>query len=237
MSLRILRSINRLKQKGVDLISYCSRKVGDGSLTRFWEDVCCGDQALKVLFLRIYLLDTDRLILVKNRVPSQALLFAIRRPPRGGAEMVQFFDLQVKVENIVLSNRGDTGHWDLDSSGFFVASVRAFIDSKNLDMSPISTRWIRSIPIKVNIFIWRLMLNKLPSRVNLDRRGIDVGSILCPICQLDIEMINHIFFSYDMALDLWAKLARWWDLDIPMCANISDWFGWIDSLHMLNRVC
>ncbi|GJZ83465.1 RNA-directed DNA polymerase, eukaryota, reverse transcriptase zinc-binding domain protein [Tanacetum coccineum] len=205
-------------------------------ILRFWEDVWCGDQALKVLFPRIYLLDTDRLCLVKNRVPSQALLSALRRPPRGGAEMVQFSDLQVRVENIVLSDQGDTWHWALDSSGFSVASVRAFIDSKTLDMSPISTRWIRSIPIKVNIFIWRLMLNKLPYRVNLDRRGIDVGSILCPIFQLDVETINHIFFSCDMALDLWAKLARWSDLDIPMCANISDWFGWIDSLHMSNRV-
>ncbi|GJV81031.1 RNA-directed DNA polymerase, eukaryota, reverse transcriptase zinc-binding domain protein [Tanacetum coccineum] len=80
------------------------------------------------------------------------------------------------------------------------------------------------------------MLNKLLSRVNLDRKGIDVGSILCPICQLDVETINHIFFSCDMALDLWAKLARWWDLDIPMCANISEWFEWIGSLHMSNRV-
>ncbi|GKC76961.1 hypothetical protein Tco_1127735, partial [Tanacetum coccineum] len=40
---------------------------------------------------------------------------------------------------------------------------------------------------------------------------------------MDIETINHIFFSCDMALDLWAKLARWWDLDIPICTNIFEW--------------
>ncbi|GJY33543.1 putative reverse transcriptase domain-containing protein [Tanacetum coccineum] len=47
---------------------------------------------------------------------------------------------------------------------------------------------------------------------------------------------NHIFFSCDLALELWAKLARWWGLDIPVCANILEWFEWIDSLHSSNIV-
>ncbi|GJT83183.1 putative RNA-directed DNA polymerase, eukaryota, reverse transcriptase zinc-binding domain protein [Tanacetum coccineum] len=42
---------SRIKQKGIDLLSYCIRKVGDGASTKFWEDIWCGDQALKVLFL------------------------------------------------------------------------------------------------------------------------------------------------------------------------------------------
>nr|GEU56188.1 reverse transcriptase domain, reverse transcriptase zinc-binding domain protein [Tanacetum cinerariifolium] len=118
---------------------------------------------------------------------------------------------------------GDTWQWALGSSGFSVASARSLIDSKTLDTDLIATRWICCISIKVNIFIRRLMLNKLPSKVNLDRRGIDVGSFLCPICQLDVETINHIFFSCDMVLELWAMLARWWSLDIPVCANILEW--------------
>ncbi|PWA95018.1 RNA-directed DNA polymerase, eukaryota, Reverse transcriptase zinc-binding domain protein [Artemisia annua] len=166
----ILSSINRFKQKGINLLSYCTPKVGDGSSTRFWEDVWCGDQALKALFPRIYLLDTDKICLVQNRFPFQALSSALRRRPRGGTGMVQFTDLQAKGENIVLSDQGDTWHWALNSSSFSVASVRSLIDSTTLNVSPIGTRWIRSIPIKVNIFLWRLMLNKLPSRVNLDRR-------------------------------------------------------------------
>ncbi|GKB74977.1 putative RNA-directed DNA polymerase, eukaryota, reverse transcriptase zinc-binding domain protein [Tanacetum coccineum] len=54
--------------------------------------------------------------------------------------------------------------------------------------------------------------------------------------EMDIEMINHIFFSCDMALDLWAKLARWWDLDISICANIFKWFDWIGTLQLSNKV-
>ncbi|GJV63560.1 RNA-directed DNA polymerase, eukaryota, reverse transcriptase zinc-binding domain protein [Tanacetum coccineum] len=74
-----------------------------------------------------------------------------------------------------------------------------------------------------------LKLNRLPSRVNLDRKGIDIGSILCPNCLEDIETVNHIFFNCGMAQDLWALLAKWWELDIPLCANITEWYDWLDS--------
>ncbi|GKB49550.1 RNA-directed DNA polymerase, eukaryota, reverse transcriptase zinc-binding domain protein [Tanacetum coccineum] len=232
----ILSFIKRVKLKGIYLLSYCARKIGKGSSTRFWEDVWCGDQPLKTLFPRIYMLDSDRSCLVMNRIPFYDVNFFLRRQPRGGIEMAQLSELQAKIEHVTLSDHGDSWLWTLDSSGFSVASIRYLVDSKTLDTTPNATRWIRHIPIKVNIFIWRLMLNKLPSRVNLDRRGIDVNSILCPICQMDIETINHIFFSCDMALDLWAKLARWWDLDIPICANIFEWLDWIGTSQLLNKV-
>nr|GEV93238.1 RNA-directed DNA polymerase, eukaryota, reverse transcriptase zinc-binding domain protein [Tanacetum cinerariifolium] len=221
---------------GIDLLSYCVRKIGNGFSTRFWEDVWCGEQPLKTIFPRIYLLETYRLCLVKNRVSFLDMNSFLKRKPRGGLEMNQFIDLHAKLENIVLTDQDDSWSWTLNPSGFPVASVRHLIDSKTLDTPPNATRWIRHIPIKVNIFVWRLMLNKLPFRVNLDRRGIDVDSVLCHNCQADVETINYIFFSCYMALELWAKLARWWDLYIPICANYFEWIKWLDSLQLLNKV-
>nr|GEV58519.1 RNA-directed DNA polymerase, eukaryota, reverse transcriptase zinc-binding domain protein [Tanacetum cinerariifolium] len=225
-----------LRGLGIDLLSNCVRKIGNGFSTRFWEDVWCGEQPLKTIFPRIYLLETYRLCLVKNRVSFLDMNSFLRRQPRGDLEMNQFIDLHAKLENIVLTDQDDSWSWTLNPSGFPVASVRHLIDSKTLDTPPNATRWIRHIPIKVNIFVWRLMLNTLPVRVNLDRRGIDVDSVLCPKCQADVETINYIFFSYYMALELWAKLARWWDLYIPICANYFEWIKWLDSLQLLNKV-
>ncbi|PWA99646.1 RNA-directed DNA polymerase [Artemisia annua] len=163
----ILSSIKRVKLKGIDLLSYCVRKIGDGASTSFWEDTWCGNHALNSLVPRIYMLDTDRHCVVKDRVPFQDLCSNLRRHPRGA-----------RIEHVVLFEQGDSWRWTLNSASFSVASVRYLIDSKLLDTDANATCWIRYIPMKVNIFIWRLMLNKLPSRVNLDRRGIDVGSIL-----------------------------------------------------------
>nr|GEX89879.1 RNA-directed DNA polymerase, eukaryota, reverse transcriptase zinc-binding domain protein [Tanacetum cinerariifolium] len=123
------------------------------------------------------------------------------------------------------------------SADFSVASVRSLVDSHTLETDNVATRWNRSIPIKVNVFLWRLKLNKIPSRVNLDRRGIEVGSIICSSCLDDIETVNHSFFNCGMAKDLWALLAKWWELDISVCGNIGEWYDWLDSLRASSKVC
>ena len=83
--------------------------------------------------------------------------------------------------------------WSLDGSGeFSVASARKYIDSKTLVVDHSSTRWNTLVPIKVNIFTWRLNLNKIPTRDNLDKRRIDIPSLLCPVCDLEIETVGHL---------------------------------------------
>ncbi|GKB51195.1 RNA-directed DNA polymerase, eukaryota, reverse transcriptase zinc-binding domain protein, partial [Tanacetum coccineum] len=98
-----------------------------------------------------------------------------------------------------------------------------------------ATPWNQYLPIKVNVFVWRLMLNRLPSRVNLDRRNIEVDSLLCPSCLEDVETINHTFFNCDLTKDLWALLAKWWELDVPVCGNFSDWKNWLDSVGISSK--
>ncbi|GJZ24777.1 RNA-directed DNA polymerase, eukaryota, partial [Tanacetum coccineum] len=51
-------------------------------------------------------------------------------------------------------------------------------------------------------------------------------------CHEDVETVNHLFFTCDLAKDLWALLARWWELDIPFCTSISKWFEWLDSFSI-----
>ncbi|GKD35815.1 RNA-directed DNA polymerase, eukaryota, reverse transcriptase zinc-binding domain protein, partial [Tanacetum coccineum] len=202
----ILTSVHNLKLKGTDLLSLCSRKIGNAASTRFCDDIWIGDQSLK-------------------------------RHPRGGVESSQLEALQAAIGNVVLTDQRDSWKWSLDvTHGFFVASVRSLVDARTLDVDSYVTRWICCIPIKINVFLWRLSLNKLPSRVNLDSKGIDVGLLLCPIYQEDVESVNHIFFSCEMAKDLWELFAKWWELDIPFCDNIFDWFTWLDSLKVSNKV-
>ncbi|GJV02489.1 RNA-directed DNA polymerase, eukaryota, reverse transcriptase zinc-binding domain protein [Tanacetum coccineum] len=233
----ILKSLVRLKRKGVDLLSFCSRSIGNGESTKFWDDIWHSDKLLKGQFQRIYMLDTDRESTVANRASISNWHAVLRRCPRGGAELSQLEALQDILKDVVLSDQHDTWIWSLDGAdGFSVASVRQLVDSHILVVDQFATRWNRCVPIKINVFMWRLLLNKLPSRVNLDRRGIDVGSILCPICQDDVESVYHLFFSCEMAKDLWDLLAKWWELDIPVCANISEWYSWLDSLHASSKV-
>ena len=118
-----------------------------------------------------------------------------RRQPRGGVEEEQFRELMKELDRVSLSTSKDGWEWELNGgNGFTVASVRQLIDVNMLDADSVPTRWNVMVPAKVNIFAWRLMLNRLPTKVNLDRRSIDVGSVLCPICAAEVETVNHVFF-------------------------------------------
>ncbi|GKA19008.1 hypothetical protein Tco_0698923 [Tanacetum coccineum] len=76
---------------------------------------------------------------------------ALRRLPRGGAESSQFTDLMVVIRDVVLSDSRDGWKWALDSKGLFVASARKHTEEYRLHGGLTSTRWIRCVPIKVNV--------------------------------------------------------------------------------------
>ncbi|GJZ97025.1 hypothetical protein Tco_0669359 [Tanacetum coccineum] len=68
--------------------------------------------------------------------------------------------------------------------------------------------------------------------------GFTVASIrsLVDSHSLDIETINHTFFNCDLAKDLWFLLAKWWELDIPVCGNITEWYDWLGGVHVSSKI-
>nr|GEX24009.1 hypothetical protein [Tanacetum cinerariifolium] len=103
--------------------------------------------------------------------------------------------------------------WDLNGSGSFrVSDVRNFLDDFFLPKDDRGTRWVKSIPIKINVFAWRVSLDRLPSRVNLIRRGIQVPCPDCPICTAVDEDISHLLFRCPMASDINRLICRWTSL-------------------------
>nr|GFC31620.1 RNA-directed DNA polymerase, eukaryota [Tanacetum cinerariifolium] len=61
--------------------------------------------------------------------------------------------------------------WSLEGSGdFSVASIRKVIDDKFLPNVSSKTRWVKYVPIKVNILAWKVKMDALSVRFNLSRR-------------------------------------------------------------------
>ncbi|GJT66730.1 RNA-directed DNA polymerase, eukaryota [Tanacetum coccineum] len=166
-------------------------KVGDGQGTRFWLDKWVGDQTLKDAYPRIFALELDKDIKVVSKLEQRDGLGSYRRLPRGGIEEVQMMEMRSAISLIILSPAPDTWVWTLDGSrSFTVGSARRYIDKKLLISGSEPTRWCKVIPQKVNILAWRISLDKLPTRINLDVRGFDVPSILCPICDTDVAFVS-----------------------------------------------
>ncbi|GKB69459.1 RNA-directed DNA polymerase, eukaryota, partial [Tanacetum coccineum] len=98
------------------------------------------------------------------------------------------------------------------------------------------SRWIKYIPIKVNIFAWRARQDCLPTRVNLIRRGITIESSLCPVCSVCEEDVCHIFFRCDLAQLVLRRICRWWGLDPHDWSSFQKWQSWILSIQFSSKV-
>ncbi|GJY17557.1 RNA-directed DNA polymerase, eukaryota, partial [Tanacetum coccineum] len=141
------------------------------------------------------------------------------------------------VRSKVLSNVDDRWAWDLNGGGdFCVKDARDLVDEVLLPKENVVTRWIKTIPIKVNVFGWKLHLDRLPTRSNLLKRGIQVQSSLCPICNVLQEDTSHLFFSCDVALAISRLICRWWNVSWSPVDSYSGWLEWFNSIRLGSKL-
>ncbi|GJT86507.1 RNA-directed DNA polymerase, eukaryota [Tanacetum coccineum] len=99
----IMREVQLLKSKGFDFMSLCSKRVGDGSNTRFWLDVWKGDSPFCDVFPRIFALEQDKQMTVANKMAAHVSA-SFRRPVRGGIEQQQLSDLVTCMDSVSLNS-------------------------------------------------------------------------------------------------------------------------------------
>ena len=88
----------------------------------------------------------------------------------------------------------DRVYWRFDpQDGFTDKALRGLIEEKdNLGGgNGATTIWLKSIPKKICIFLWRAKLGRLPSRSVLDKMRVDLDSTICPRCEREMETIEH----------------------------------------------
>ncbi|GKA34396.1 RNA-directed DNA polymerase, eukaryota [Tanacetum coccineum] len=228
----IIKEVNSLKDKGVDLISHCKIRVGKGTRTSFWNDFWIGDSLLKHSFPRLYALEENKDLSVANKIHAP-ITSSFRRPVRGGVESQQLDHLLELLGSVILSNMEDRWFWDLNGVGVFrVKDVRNLLDESFLPKVEVPTRWIKSIPIKVNVFAWKLFLDRLPTRSNLARRNVTVPSLACSLCDLALEDSSHLFFGCSVAKDVLMLVCRWWNLGFQSFDSYDGWLSWFKSIRL-----
>nr|GEV69640.1 RNA-directed DNA polymerase, eukaryota, reverse transcriptase zinc-binding domain protein [Tanacetum cinerariifolium] len=164
--LNIINEIESLKLHGIDLVSFITPKLGNRVNTSFWDVAWCGNFAFKNLVPRLYALESAKNIEVASKLSHGGLEFSFRRNPRSEVEQAQFERLKEMVEGVTLSNSNDIWSWFLVGSGdFSVSSVRKLIDNAILPKGILKTRWIKEVPIKINVHVWKVIHNCLPTIV------------------------------------------------------------------------
>nr|GFC32521.1 RNA-directed DNA polymerase, eukaryota [Tanacetum cinerariifolium] len=87
---------------------------------------------------------------------------------RDEVERQQWDDLNSVSGSVTLSASKDRWIYDLNSDGVFrVKEVRTILDDIFLPSAADATRWVKYIPIKINVFAWRAQLDHHSTRSNI----------------------------------------------------------------------
>ncbi|GJY47427.1 RNA-directed DNA polymerase, eukaryota [Tanacetum coccineum] len=168
---------------------------------------------------------------------SSDLVASFRRAVRGGTEQQQLSDLSSLLASVSISPIPDRWVCSLASDGSFrVRDVRNAIDDLTLPSYSEATRWVKAIPIKINIFMWRARRDCLPTRSNLIRKGVALESVSCPLCIADEETNSHILFRCTLSKDILRRICRWWNLDWHCWSSFSEWNTWFLSIRLPIKV-
>lgn len=139
-------------------------------------------------------------------------------------------NLQLELTEVTLSSP-DSSKWHIGNDGSFtVASTRTDIDHLMLPSLASSTTWTACLTRKVKNFLWRFDLDRLPHRINLSKHGIEIHSILCPVCHKHMESAEHIFFSCDVASQIWRMVQIWCDITDLAMSTFTDLFSWLENV-------
>ncbi|XP_071715190.1 uncharacterized protein [Rutidosis leptorrhynchoides] len=131
-----------------------------------------------------------------------------------GRTGTEFRDLLSTLDSVSVDESAtDSWKWVLDANGIFtVQKLVDLIDAVVLprDTVPIETIKNPLVPQKVKVFVWQARRGRIPVRLELDKRGIDLHSTRCPIYDDDLESVEHVLFSCRFAKDIWGKVLNWW---------------------------
>jgi hypothetical protein len=135
--------------------------VVDGRRTLFWLDLWVGSEPLKDSFPSLFAICEDPMILVAQACGMPG---AIRFHRSLAALRATWLELAAVVDSIQLGVGADSMRWNLEPSGVFsVKSMYAKL-SQGATVAHFKDVWDAKLPLKVKLFTWQLVLNRLPTR-------------------------------------------------------------------------
>jgi hypothetical protein len=96
--------------------------------------------------------------------------------------------------------------------------------------------WNTLISLKMSIFVWRLVQNKLPTKDNLVRRGMThLSSLLCFGDCGNNESSKQLFFEYDVFSNLCHAVTKWLEIYIAFSIDVRYHALQFDKSDLVNK--
>ncbi|GJX71458.1 RNA-directed DNA polymerase, eukaryota [Tanacetum coccineum] len=233
----IVHEVRVLQGRGINVADYIRLKLGNRENTRFWVDNWYEGGVIKELFPRMFALELNKNATVSSKLNASSLDNSFRRKARSGIEEMQLNSLAEISRMTTLVPCEDRYVWTLESDGVFsVASIRKEIDGNRFQDVSLPTRWVKSVPIKVNIIAWKVKSNALPTRFNISRRGMDIDSNCLVHLYTGVESTNHIFFQCVVVRQIMHKISSWWNIDYSDVNSYEEWRVWLVSIRIQSNL-
>ncbi|KAL4346749.1 hypothetical protein GQ457_17G015740 [Hibiscus cannabinus] len=198
-------------------------RVGDGRHIRFWSDIWVCEVPLSVKFPRIFALALNKSGVIVDfgvrRGDSWSWTIHLRR---------RLFDWEISLWNTffaMISSFQTSGlgrdwvQWMGSSEGIFsTKAMKALICANSV--SQVNWKkvvWIGLAPPKVEAFVWLLLHNRAPVKVELLKRGVrSIGDDICPLCSRSRETVDHLFFTCIVSWQIWSLVANYWGVSLVL---------------------
>jgi len=98
--------------------------------------------------------------------------------------------------------------------------------------------WKSPAPSKVVAFSWKLLHDRIPTKVNLWHMQVlpPDTSVSCVLCEGNVELVNHLFIHCEFAMEVWKGVWRWFEVSLELPPNLFLlWEGW-NELAGNNRI-
>jgi len=97
-------------------------------------------------------------------------------------------------------------------SGFLVKSAYAFLRGPVEGNSVFVYLWKTTALPSAQVTAWRVLINSIATKANLERRGVLVDTNLCSFCRMAVESTKHMFFYCRSAWLVWNKCYAWLEI-------------------------
>lgn len=58
----------------------------------------------------------------------------------------------------------------------------------------------KKLQLKTQCFVWRMLLNRIPTQEHVTRKGASVDNTLCVMCSDSKKSVSHLFYECKVAM-------------------------------------
>ncbi|KAL6510920.1 hypothetical protein OROGR_022044 [Orobanche gracilis] len=212
---------------GKTLGSYFEALVGDGSLISFWMDSWLREDPLRIVYPHLFRLEIDKWTVVADRIRvvsgTKILQWKWRKDPTTAAEINELFNLMEEIYDYAWKGSIDKWNWKASGSNrFTVSSARKLLSSYPRPAVEQHMKWKCWTPLKCKIMVWRAIRNRLPTKVELHKRGVSLQNDLCGFCDSNAETSTHIFTGCLFVAEIWNRVEHWCRLNPSIVFDVID---------------